>query len=128
MIFSGFVAEAAAAGARAPAADPLYARGAADLAERLPLDLEQATVMIAANADRFVWEWYGSARRHREMRLNAGSAFVADLRRDPAPTLPPACRTCHSPTEAPTWCSARTCCSPGPGGSARSGTGRRSRR
>ncbi|WP_204358914.1 methyltransferase [Streptosporangium sp. 'caverna'] len=84
---SGFVAEAAAAGARALAADPLYARGAAVLAERLPLDLEQAAAMITANADRFVWEWYGSARRHREMRLNAGSAFVADLRRRPGSYL-----------------------------------------
>ncbi|AQZ67468.1 unnamed protein product [[Actinomadura] parvosata subsp. kistnae] len=80
---SGFVAEARRMGARALATDPLYAHGAATLAERLSGDLEQGDAMIDANAGRFVWEWYGSAARRRELRVGARRAFIADLRRRP---------------------------------------------
>ncbi|MGW3346927.1 methyltransferase domain-containing protein [Nonomuraea rubra] len=80
---SGFVAEAAAMGVRALAADPLYAHGAGVLADRLAADLEQGNAMISANAERFVWRWYGSPERRSELRLRARQAFVADLRRRP---------------------------------------------
>ncbi|MBT2227741.1 class I SAM-dependent methyltransferase [Nonomuraea sp. NEAU-A123] len=92
---SGFVAEAGAMGVRALAADPLYAHGAAVLAERLSADLEQGNAMISANADRFVWEWYGSAERRRELRLRARSAFIADIHRRPGAYL--AARLPHLP-------------------------------
>ncbi|MEU8381095.1 hypothetical protein [Streptosporangium sp. NPDC048865] len=84
---SSFVAEARATGVRALAADPLYALGAAVLADRLPADLDRGNAMIDANADRFVWEWYGSAERRREMRVDAGSEFMADIRRHPGSYL-----------------------------------------
>jgi hypothetical protein len=84
---SSFVAEARARGARALAADPLYTDGAAVLADRLSADLTQGNAMINANADRFVWEWYGSAERRGEMRLNARSEFIADIRRRPGSYL-----------------------------------------
>ncbi|MFF3441993.1 hypothetical protein [Streptosporangium sp. NPDC002721] len=84
---SGFVAGARAMGARALAADPLYALGAAALADRLPADLDRGDAMIDANTDRFVWEWYGSAERRQEMRVNARSEFMADIRRHPASYL-----------------------------------------
>jgi hypothetical protein len=80
---SGFVAESRARGGRALAVDPLYAHGAAVLADRLSADLEHGDAMISANAARFVWDWYGSPARRREMRLNARNAFIADLRRRP---------------------------------------------
>ncbi|WP_218136071.1 class I SAM-dependent methyltransferase [Nonomuraea jiangxiensis] len=84
---SSFVAEARAAGVRALAADPLYSHGVGAIADRLAADLSQGNAMIDANADRFVWKWYGSAERRREMRLNARSAFMSDLRRHPGSYL-----------------------------------------
>ncbi|MBC6461090.1 hypothetical protein [Actinomadura sp. HBU206391] len=80
---AGFVAGAAAGGAEALAADPLYASGALALAERLPVDLAKGYDMISANRERFVWDWYGSVDRHREIRRAAGADFIADLRRRP---------------------------------------------
>ncbi|MFC7641269.1 methyltransferase domain-containing protein [Streptosporangium lutulentum] len=80
---SGFVAEARAMGARALAADPLYAHGAAVLADRLSAYLDQGNAMINANADRFVWEWYGSPERRQKMRRDARSEFLADIRLHP---------------------------------------------
>jgi hypothetical protein len=49
---AGFVAGAAAAGARALAADPLYAAGPDALAGRLPGDLARAHAMVTSNAER----------------------------------------------------------------------------
>jgi hypothetical protein len=84
---SSFVAGAARAGVRAVAVDPLYALGAAVLADRLPTDQERGRALIRANADRFVWSWYGSAERHSEMRSLASAEFVADLQRRPGSYL-----------------------------------------
>ncbi|PZG14274.1 hypothetical protein [Nonomuraea aridisoli] len=84
---SGFVAEAAAMGARALASDPLYALGVDVIIDRLSADLDQGNAMISANADRFVWDWYGSPERRRKMRLDARSAFMADIRRRPGSYL-----------------------------------------
>ncbi|WP_237100909.1 methyltransferase [Nonomuraea sp. MG754425] len=97
---SGFVAEAGTRGVRAVAADPLYAHGAAVLSERLSAGLEQGDAMIDANAERFVWTWYGSAERRHELRRAARRAFAADIRRRPGsylaaglPRLPLAARS-----------------------------------
>jgi hypothetical protein len=84
---SSFVAEAARTGVRALAADPLYARGASVLADRLRTDQERAHALMRANAEQYVWSWYGSAERHSEMRSSAGDAFVADLCRRPGSYL-----------------------------------------
>jgi hypothetical protein len=43
--------------------------------------------MISENHERFVWDWYGSADRHQEMRRAAGAAFIADLWRRPGSYL-----------------------------------------
>ncbi|TLF76275.1 class I SAM-dependent methyltransferase [Nonomuraea sp. KC401] len=80
---SGFVAGARVRGARTTAVDPLYAHGAGVLADRLQADLDQCDAMIDANADRFVWDWYGSTERRRDLRLNARRDFIADLRERP---------------------------------------------
>jgi hypothetical protein len=72
---------------RRKAADPLYAHGVDVIAERLSADLDHGNAMINANADRFVWKWYGSAERRRDMRLNARSEFMADIRRRPGAYL-----------------------------------------
>ncbi|MBC6462803.1 hypothetical protein [Actinomadura sp. HBU206391] len=50
---AGFVAEVAAGGARALAADPLYACSAPALAERLPIDLAKVCDLISAKLISF---------------------------------------------------------------------------
>ncbi|GLZ09039.1 hypothetical protein Acsp03_65050 [Actinomadura sp. NBRC 104412] len=80
---SSFAAKSAGDGARAIAMDPLYAQGARAVAGRLPADLARCEEMFRAERRRFVWDWYGSPDRHKEMRRAAASEFLADLRRHP---------------------------------------------
>jgi hypothetical protein len=49
--------------------------------------MSSRNAMISENADRFVWAWYGSAERRRELRLRARSAFIADIHRRPGAYL-----------------------------------------
>ncbi|GLW11447.1 hypothetical protein Misp01_65750 [Microtetraspora sp. NBRC 13810] len=84
---SSFAAGAAGAGARVVAADPGYAHGPDVLAGLLRGDQERARAMVRANADRFVWDWYGTAERYGEVRSAAGVEFIADLRRRPGSYL-----------------------------------------
>ncbi|MFC5752320.1 hypothetical protein [Actinomadura rugatobispora] len=80
---SSFVAGAGAGGGRALALDPAYAAGADALARRLSRDLDRSRAIGIAGGDRYLWDWYGSPGRHRELRRAAGAEFLVDLRRHP---------------------------------------------
>jgi hypothetical protein len=77
---SSFAAET---GGWVVAVDPAYALGPGDLAERVREGLDEGDRMIARNADRFEWGWYGDPGGRAAMRRSAGERFLADLRERP---------------------------------------------
>jgi SAM-dependent methyltransferase len=78
---SGFAAETAAA--RVVAADPAYALGRNDLADRVRAALHDGDQIIGANAEHFDWSWYGDPARRAELRTAAAGHFQADFTKHP---------------------------------------------
>jgi hypothetical protein len=80
---SGLAAGLRARGGRATALDPAYARGTDALLADAHASVTQGAALVAAHADRFVWDWYGTPGRKEAMRRDALAAFTADLRVHP---------------------------------------------
>lgn len=75
---SSFVAELAERGGRGTAVDPAYAMPRDELVAAAVDSLPGCNQMIGDNADRFVWDWYGSPERREEIRRAATQRFVDD--------------------------------------------------
>jgi hypothetical protein len=85
---------------RVVAVDPAYALDRQVLAERVRASLDDTDRIIAANADRFEWGWYGEPAQRAQQRTAAARRFLADLRDHPEryvagalPNLPLASRS-----------------------------------
>jgi methyltransferase family protein len=76
---SGFTAGANAAGARATAADPVYAQPPEDLARHVLQETDRGSAHTIAGSDRYVWDYYGDAASHRKIREASARAFGRDL-------------------------------------------------
>ena len=76
---ASFVAEWCAGGGRAVACDPLYARGAAEIAASLGAAEAMVREHMAREAARFVWRSFADLEALVAARRTAGSRFVADL-------------------------------------------------
>jgi hypothetical protein len=81
---SGFAAVANARGGRVTAVDPAYAMGTEQLLAEVRTSLDRGGAILADHEDRFVWTWYGSRERRDQLRRDALTAFMADLRTHPA--------------------------------------------
>jgi len=77
---SGFAAETAA---RVVAADPAYALGQHDLADRVRAALHDGDQIIGAHAEHFDWSWYGDPASRTVLRTAAARHFLDDLREHP---------------------------------------------
>jgi hypothetical protein len=66
------------------AVDPWYATGRAAMAADVRASLADGDRIIAANADRFDWSWYGERPTRAAMRTAAAGSFLADLTRRPS--------------------------------------------
>jgi hypothetical protein len=76
---ASFVAECTERGVRALAVDPAYAKPLVELAEAVPAAVDGGHAIIAANADRFGWDFYGDLDGHRRVRERAASRFLTDI-------------------------------------------------
>jgi hypothetical protein len=89
---ASFTAAARARGARAVAADPVYASPPQALVDRLDAELARGSAWATANAERYVWDFYGSPAEHARLRAGSARVFAADLLGAPgcyvAATLP----------------------------------------
>lgn len=72
---SSFVAEAHAVGVDAFACDPVYGLDSNALLARLNSGLPRGNAMVDANAERFNFDWYGTAEHRSEMRQRALAVF-----------------------------------------------------
>lgn len=76
---SGFTAGANAAGAKATAADPVYARPPEVLAAHVLHETERGSAHTIAGSDRYVWDYYGDAAGHLHVRAASALVFGRDL-------------------------------------------------
>ena len=65
---SGFAAQANARGARVTAVDPAYATDAASLLAEVAASRLRVGAIVADQAARFVWTWYGTRERRDDLR------------------------------------------------------------
>lgn len=75
---SSFVAECGRQGVRAVAIDPAYASDRHSLAAAVRAAVADGHAIIAAHADRFVWDYYAGTDHHRSVREAAAERFLAD--------------------------------------------------
>ncbi|MEV0032845.1 hypothetical protein [Nocardia sp. NPDC050793] len=80
---ASFAAEAAELGAQVTAADPIYARPAAELRELARTETERGSAYAGAHHDRYHWDFYGDPDRLHGVRLAAATRFGADLTAHP---------------------------------------------
>ncbi|WP_063048648.1 hypothetical protein [Nocardia arthritidis] len=80
---ASFAAEAAQLGARVVAVDPVYRMPAAELTALAATELEHGAAHTAADAHRYVWDFYGDLDGHRDMRRAAAARFAEDLHHNP---------------------------------------------
>ena len=80
---SSFTATAAARGIDAVAVDPVYATLPERLSDRLDHELARGTRWAEANADRYVWDFYGDVAGHARVQADSGRLFTRDLARHP---------------------------------------------
>jgi SAM-dependent methyltransferase len=80
---SGFVAEASGRRCEAVAVDPAYRQLQTELAGIAQDGMAGAATIVAANPDRFTFDWYGSPERLRALRTAALEAFVTHRRDSP---------------------------------------------
>jgi hypothetical protein len=76
---ASFTAAVRARGSPAFAVDPVYATPPRELAERLSGELARGSAWAAANAERYVWHFYGTPADHARLRAGSAQAFVSDL-------------------------------------------------
>jgi hypothetical protein len=76
---ASFTAVARAHGTAAVAVDPVYADPPRELTARLATELTRGSAWATANAERYVWDFYGSAEAHARIRRESARAFTADL-------------------------------------------------
>jgi len=84
---SSFVAELATRGGRGLALDPVYALGLDAVRVAAMQSLAAGAAIVDDHADRFVWDWYGSAARRDVLRSAAAARFVEDIARRPSAYL-----------------------------------------
>jgi hypothetical protein len=75
---SSFVAEAAALGCEAYAADPMYELLPKDILESGKKEIEVSTAKLDALSHKLVWDYYGDIHRHRWNRELSLQKFIAD--------------------------------------------------
>lgn len=85
---SSFTATAAAGGSDVVAVDPVYAIPRERLADRLQQELARGSRWAEANADRYVWDFYGDLAGHARVRAESGRLFLDDFGRHPRRYLP----------------------------------------
>lgn len=76
---SSFTCEASDLGALVTAADPVYARPAAELRELARTETDRGSSWATAHLHRYRWDWYGDPATHRRIRHAAAERFGADL-------------------------------------------------
>lgn len=76
---ASFTATAGVRGADAVAVDPVYAAPAAEVADRVVAEVERGSTWAQANADRYVWGFYGDLDGHARLRAESARLFSADL-------------------------------------------------
>ncbi|MDQ1696179.1 MAG: hypothetical protein QOJ03_1532 [Frankiaceae bacterium] len=81
---AGFVAQAAAGGCRALAADPAYVLTREQLAEAGRRDLDRGNAIAAEHPDSFEWDWYGVPARREALRKRALAQFLLDVEGNPS--------------------------------------------
>jgi SAM-dependent methyltransferase len=85
---SSFVARARTAGVDAVAADPVYAMPGDELASVAAASTRDGASIAVQHADRFTWEWYGTAAARDRMRARALAEFLLDLATHPDRYVP----------------------------------------
>ncbi|TQM25315.1 hypothetical protein [Nocardia bhagyanarayanae] len=80
---ASFAAEAAALGARVTAADPIYARPAAELRELARSETERGSAYAGAHQGRYRWDFYDDPDHLQAVRLSAATRFGTDLTAHP---------------------------------------------
>jgi SAM-dependent methyltransferase len=80
---ASFAATARSRGADVIAVDPVYTRPAPQLIAQLDHELARGSAFAAGNADRYVWDFYGSVDAHARLRAESARAFAGDLRSRP---------------------------------------------
>jgi hypothetical protein len=76
---AGFTAAARGRGIEAVAVDPVYAMPADRLVSRTTADLDRGSRFAAENAQRYVWNFYGDAAGHAQLRARSAARFAEDL-------------------------------------------------
>jgi SAM-dependent methyltransferase len=77
------VAQLSAAGAEAVAVDPLYAASVGEVEALARRDAERANAHSLAGQDRYDWGFYGGARGHGAVRIDAAATFIEHRRSAP---------------------------------------------
>jgi hypothetical protein len=75
---SSFTATACSSGTDAVAVDPVYVADPPTIAKRIMTEVERGSTWTQANADRYVWDFYGDSEGHARMRSESARIF-ADL-------------------------------------------------
>jgi hypothetical protein len=63
--------------------DPAYDRDPDELAAHAREEALRGNRFVATHLDRYVFTWFRSPAEHRELRLEGGARFAADLRLNP---------------------------------------------
>src|SRR5215213_5852342 len=80
---ASFAAVARDRGTEVVAVDPVYAVPAGELTARLDDELARGSAWAAANAERYVWDFYGSLDAHARLRAESARLFARGLRDRP---------------------------------------------
>ena len=80
---ASFTATAAARGTDAVAVDPVYATPVDQLTGRMEQELARGSRWAEANAERYVWEFYGDPAGHARVRAESGGSFLTDVTKHP---------------------------------------------
>jgi ubiquinone/menaquinone biosynthesis C-methylase UbiE len=75
---SSFTATVKSKGLQAYAADPLYRKSIAEMAEYGRNEITISTDKLAKLTETFDWSYYGNIERHRENRLSSLDVFMED--------------------------------------------------
>jgi SAM-dependent methyltransferase len=76
---ASFTATARARGTDAVAVDPVYRTPRRQLVARLDAELARGSAFAAANADRYVWDFFGDHAGHAQLRRASAAVFGRDL-------------------------------------------------
>ncbi|MFZ0160377.1 MAG: hypothetical protein WAL50_15230 [Kineosporiaceae bacterium] len=81
---ASLVAEVSAAGGHAVAADPVFARGPAQVEAAVRESLAGGQQLVDDHEAQFVWDWYGTRQHRDDLRAVAAERFLADCRTHPS--------------------------------------------